>query len=102
MQKYKNQQVKKAVYAKTKLRQKEKIEVVPLTSTGTSKKTNTRVLNKSTIITNANKNVVKRKKIKEVNCLHEQERLLAFLKKYTNTYEQKDLHRFRTFFMEMH
>jgi curved DNA-binding protein CbpA len=85
----KNRTVKKPVSAKKRQRQKKKKKVVMHSSAGTSKETIARVLNI---------NIVKKNRNKKVYYLHEQKRLLTFLEKYTSTYEQKDLSRFRTFF----
>ena len=95
----KNQPIKKSVYVKDKLRKKN-IKVTPRAIANTSEKTISKVLNKTMIIPKVNKDVFKENKIKEVNYLHEKMRLLTFLENYTNTYEQKDLHRFRTFFVQ--
>jgi curved DNA-binding protein CbpA len=96
----KNQAVKKSVPVKSRLRQKKKNEAVLHSFADTSRETIDRVLINKTILTNANKDIVKKNKIKEVNYLDKQNRLVAFLKKYTSAYEQKDLSRFRTFFVQ--
>jgi hypothetical protein len=96
----KNPSVKKAVCEKTNLRQKKKIKVASPANKSTTKKTIARVINKKTLMAYANKDVFKSNKIKKVNYLYDQKRLIAFLDKYTSAYEQKDLNRFKTFFMQ--
>lgn len=74
--------------------------LVPRAGESTSKKTIARVLKKTAKIPAAKKKVVKRIKAQKANNVNQQQRLIDFLKKYTSAYEQKDLHRFRRFFVQ--
>jgi curved DNA-binding protein CbpA len=93
------QPVKKTTIAKVKLPQKQNIQVA-LRVAASPIKTNTGTVNKTVRGPNVSKDILKMTKIKGVDFMQEQQRLLAFLKKYTRAYEQKDLNRFKTFFAQ--
>lgn len=95
-----NQTFKNPANSTAKLRQKRNVKAALSTSASNSKKKISRVLKKNEEMTNPNTGAIKNKNEKKDNYFREHKRILAFLEKYTSTYAQKDLNRFRTFFVQ--